>query len=196
MTMHHDVLPGFADTVHDAQGAFRGVLQAMSHPGRIVSVPGPRVLPGGLDPATAAVLLTLCDGDTPVWLDAAAAAVAPWLTFHTGAPVVATPSSCAFAVVLAPEAMLPPGAFDWGSDEVPEASATLVVQVASLAGDAGWVLRGPGIQAQARLSVAGIPAGWTAQRRAMQAAFPRGIDVVFASGNCLAALPRTTILEA
>jgi alpha-D-ribose 1-methylphosphonate 5-triphosphate synthase subunit PhnH len=92
--------------------------------------------------------------------------------------------------------MPPLDAFDWGSDEVPEAGATLVVQAAALAGDAGWVLRGPGIPAQARLSVAGMAGGWTAQRRTMQAAFPRGIDVVLACGERLAALPRTTLLEA
>ena len=35
--------------------------------------------------------LTLCDHDTPVWLDpvlAASEAVAGWLRFHTGAPLV------------------------------------------------------------------------------------------------------------
>lgn len=195
MTMTQAVLPGFADVVHDAQAAFRGLLQAMSHPGRIVAVPAPRDLPAGLAAATTALLLTLCDGDTPVWLDAAAAPIAPWLAFHTGAPVAATPGSAAFAVVLTPQAMPSLNAFDWGSDEVPEDSTTLIMQVPALAEGAGWTLRGPGIRTQARLSVTGMPSGWSAERRAMQTAFPRGVDVVFASGDRVAALPRTTIME-
>lgn len=193
--MNHAALPGFTDTVHDAQGAFRGLLQAMSHPGRVVDVPGPAATPSGLDQATAALLLTLCDGDTPVWLDPAAAAIAPWLAFHTGAPVAATMAGAAFAVVLQPRAMPPLNSFDWGSDELPEAGTTVIVQVAALAEGTGWTLCGPGIQTQARLSVADVAPGWAAERRAMQAAFPRGVDVVFASGHRVAALPRTTIME-
>jgi alpha-D-ribose 1-methylphosphonate 5-triphosphate synthase subunit PhnH len=195
MTMHAAALPGFADTVHDAQGAFRGLLDAMAHPGRIVTLPAPVAVPDDVDPATAALLLTLCDGDTPVWLDRRAAGIAGWLGFHTGAPVLAAPASADFAVMLAPEAMPSLAAFDWGSDEVPEAGTTLIVQVAGLDDGKGLVLRGPGIATQARLPVAGLSASWIAERRAMQAAFPRGVDVVFACGRRITALPRTTIVE-
>lgn len=194
--MNHAALPGFADAVHDAQGAFRGLLDAMSHPGRIVTLPAPRAMPPGFDAATAALLLTLCDADTPVWLDAAATPGAGWLTFQTGAPVAAEPATAAFAVVVASGQMPALDAFDWGSDEVPEASATVIVQVAALAADGGWTLRGPGIATQARLLVAGLSQNWTRDRQAMQAAFPRGVDVIFACGERVAALPRTTILEA
>ncbi|HEX2889352.1 phosphonate C-P lyase system protein PhnH [Vineibacter terrae] len=188
-------LPGFADAVHDAQGSFRKLLEAMAHPGRIVTVPGPRAVPQGLDPATASLLLTLCDGETPVWLDAAAAAIAGWLAFHTGAPVASATGAAAFAVALAPLHMPALDTFDWGTDEVPEASTTLIVQAEALADDAGWILRGPGIATQARLSVAGLSQNWCTDRRAMQAAFPRGVDVVFTCGHRVAALPRTTIME-
>jgi len=188
-------LPGFADAVHDAQGTFRRVLDAMAHPGRIVTVPGPLAAPAGVDPATASLLLTLCDGETPVWLDAAAASIADWLAFRTSAPATTTTASAAFAVVLQPQAMPALDAFDWGTDEVPEASTTLIIQVASLADDTGWTLRGPGIAAQARLAVAGLSQNWFTDRRAMQAAFPRGVDVLFTCGQRVAALPRTTIME-
>ena len=188
-------LPGFADDVHDAQATFRAVLEAMAHPGRTVTVPGPKAVPSGLDPATAALLLTLCDGDTPAWLDRGAAPIAEWLAFRTGTPRVATPAEAAFAVMLAPQVMPPLRDFDWGTDEVPEASTMLIVQVRALAEGAGWMLRGPGIATQVRLSVGGLPEAWAADRRAMQAAFPRGVDVVFACGHRVAALPRTTIVE-
>lgn len=189
-------LPGFADSVHDSQAAFRGVLEAMAHPGRTVTVPGPTAAPAGLDPATASVLLTLCDPDTAVWLDEAAVPIGDWLGFRTGAPCVATAAEAVFAVVLEPRAMPALRDVGWGTDEVPEASTTLIVQVEALAEGEGWTLRGPGIATQARLSVGGLPQGWILDRRAMQAAFPRGVDVVFACGHRIAALPRTTNLEA
>jgi phosphonate C-P lyase system protein PhnH len=63
-------------------------------------------------------------------------------------------------------------------------------------GQGGWTLRGPGIATRAALRVDGLPDSFLAARRAMNGAFPRGLDILFTSGARLAALPRTTILEA
>jgi alpha-D-ribose 1-methylphosphonate 5-triphosphate synthase subunit PhnH len=195
MTMATSVLAGFADPVHDAQGTFRGLLEAMAHPGRIVALPRPAAALPGVDAATASLLLALCDGDTPVWFDSRDDAIGAWLAFRTGAPVAPGPAA-AFAVALSPASLPALDSFDWGSDEVPEASTTLIVQVGALADAGGWTLRGPGIATQARLAVSGLPQAWVPQRRSMQAAFPRGVDVIFTCGDRVAALPRTTILEA
>ena len=46
------------------------------------------------------MLLTLVDNETPLWLDAAAAAARDWLAFHCGAAVVDTPIDAAFALAL------------------------------------------------------------------------------------------------
>jgi alpha-D-ribose 1-methylphosphonate 5-triphosphate synthase subunit PhnH len=86
--------------------------------------------------------------------------------------------------------------FDWGTDEEPQRGATLIVQVPVLAGEGGWSLSGPGIAERAALRVDGLPEAFAAERRAMNGAFPRGLDILFTSGARLAALPRTTILEA
>ncbi len=66
-------LPGFADPVGQAQASFRAVLEAMARPGTLVPAGQGLVPPAPLDPATGAVLLTLVDHDTLLWLDAAAA---------------------------------------------------------------------------------------------------------------------------
>ena len=66
-------LPGFTDPVTDAQATFRAVLDAMARPGTIHSAGECLAAPAPLDRATAAVLLTLVDHETPLWLDANAA---------------------------------------------------------------------------------------------------------------------------
>src|SRR5260370_25126582 len=76
--------PGLADPVLDSQRIFRGVLDAMSHPGRIVALAVDDAAPGALYPATEAVCLALVDFETPLWLDAAGrpAAVTGLTRFH------------------------------------------------------------------------------------------------------------------
>src|SRR6185312_9267216 len=88
--LHHDEharmsgveLPGFADPVLDAQSCFRAVLDAMARPGRLHQAGSGLTPPAPLHQATAAMLLTLADGDAPVWLDPAASAAREWVLFH------------------------------------------------------------------------------------------------------------------
>jgi alpha-D-ribose 1-methylphosphonate 5-triphosphate synthase subunit PhnH len=186
--------PGFDDPVRGSQAAFRAVLDAMAHPGRIVALPG---LLGGAPPAplgaaAAALALTLCDIDTPVWLDAAASSAAGYLAFHCGAPLAASPAGARFAIIADVAALPPLDGFALGSDEYPERSATLVVEVADLTCERGVVLHGPGIHGEARLGVTGLRARFWQERAALAELFPRGIDVVFTCGLRLAALPRST----
>ena len=56
-------------------------------------------------------------------------------------------------------------------------------------------LTGPGIEGEAQLDVVGAPALWPGWR-ANAGRFPRGVDVVLCAGVRLAALPRTTRVEA
>jgi alpha-D-ribose 1-methylphosphonate 5-triphosphate synthase subunit PhnH len=183
--------PGFAHPVHDAQASFRAVLDAMAHPGRIATMPTslPSSLPLGA--AAAAVALSLCDGDTPIWLDAGATGAASYLTFHCGAPLAATPGEASFAFVADAAALPPLDSFALGSDEYPERSATLVIEVESLVDGDGVRLRGPGIRGEARLAVAGLPAWFWAERGALAELFPRGLDILFACGGRLVAVPRS-----
>lgn len=62
---------GFSDPVFDSQRSFRAVLEATSHPGRIIDVGTPIGAPPPLHPATAAICLALVDFETPVWIQAA-----------------------------------------------------------------------------------------------------------------------------
>ncbi len=184
--------PGFADPVPAAQATFRALLDAMSRPGGIATAAA--LAPAGLPlpPAALAVALTLCDADTPVWLDAAAGAAAGFIRFHCGAPVVEDPGRCRFAFAADPAGLPPLDRFDLGTDAAPDASTTLVLAVAGLGRGARIALAGAGIDGRAELAVDGLPAAFWDQRRRATSVFPRGLDIVLAAGDRLAALPRTT----
>lgn len=182
---------GFADPVLDAQATFRAVLEAMSRPGRVQRAGAGLHPPAPLNAAAAAVLLSLADADTPLWLDAGAEAEA-WLRFHCGAPVAAAAGAAAF--VLATRAAPALASLAQGSEEEPQHGATLLLQVAGLEEGAGWRLTGPGIAQEHRLRVTGAPPGFVAAWSANRAAFPCGVDVVLCAGEHLAALPRTVAI--
>ncbi len=185
---------GFADPIHDAQAAFRALLEAMARPGTIVSLP-PCDPPPPLPQAAAAILLTLCDRDTPLWLDGpfATRAVGEWLRFHTASPLVSNPADASFAFACADSA--PFDALAPGTDEAPERSATLVLLVEGFRSGRPLRLAGPGIESETVLSVDGVPnafLGWRARNLAL---YPRGVDVLLITRTEAIALPRTTVVQ-
>ena len=188
MTLAH---PGFADPVTDSQAAFRCVLDAMARPGRIHAVTAPAGPPPPLSRAAAAVLLTLVDAETPLFLDEAAESARDWVLFHCGAPLVAA-EAADFALALRPLAL---DTLQAGSDEAPELGATLVLQVEALGEGAALRLSGPGLATPAGLRVRGLPPGFAAEWAANRARFPRGVDVILCAGDQLAALPRSVRIK-
>lgn len=191
------VRPGLQDPTLDAQKIFRVLLEGVSHPGRILDMPPIfDASPPGLDPAAAAVCLTLLDGDTLFWTDEdGSSPILSWLRFHCGCPVVENPGQAHFGLALAADRLPALEAFRPGTDEAPETAATVILQVASLAPDGGPILSGPGIPHRRRLEVAGLPPGFWDQRRRICEAFPLGLDIIFICGAQLAVLPRSTRVD-
>jgi len=179
---------GFADPPIEAARTFRAALSAMARPGRIETIAG-AAAPAPVSPAAAALLLTLCDGETPVYLAPGhdGTAVRNWIAFHIGAPVVAA-DQAEFALGHW-RALNPLSAFPQGTPEYPDRSATLIVEMDTLA-NGGARLSGPGIETTANLS---LPE--TEAFRANHLQFPLGLDFYFTSGAQLAGLPRTTQVE-
>lgn len=183
---------GFADPVGHGQACFRAVLDAMARPGQVRSAGFGLMPPAPLAPATGAVLLTLADWDTPLWLDSAAMSASAWIAFHCGATVVPKRSDCSFAVALSlPELSSLPA----GTHELPESSATLVLQVKALGRGMTYRLAGPGLREAARFSVEGLPRGFSAWWHENHALFPCGIDLILCAGSTVAALPRSVSVE-
>jgi alpha-D-ribose 1-methylphosphonate 5-triphosphate synthase subunit PhnH len=186
--------PAFVDPVHASQAVFRAVMDAMAHPGSIVSIGGLALTPQPLGLAAGAVALTLLDYETPVWLDPALAQspeVVPWLRFHTGAPLTDDSHQAAFAIIGDPPRMPQFEAFSQGSMEYPDRATTLVLQIERLSGSGGFWLSGPGIRERRALFASPLPADFVARMRANRALFPRGLDIILATGTMLAALPRS-----
>src|SRR5258708_10327398 len=135
MTTVAELPPGFGDKVLSAQATFRSVMDAMARPGSVRGVAAVARAPGEMMRGTAAIALTLFDHDTPVWLDPLMSEtpdVTKWLKFHTGAPVTANSSICSFAMIDDARALPALDRFAFGSNEYPDRSTTLILQVESL----------------------------------------------------------------
>jgi len=198
-----DLLAGFSEPVAAGQQVFRCVLDAMSRPGKVVSLPTDQLPPAPepLQPATMAVLLTLCDLDTPLWLDAAAqaeGALVDHLKFHLSAPLMGRPHEATFAVVTECDLAPPLAHFKLGTDAAPETSTTVIIQLVALGDEAegkaeavDLLLAGPGIKQRAKLSLLGVKPSFEECLRQNAEHFPRGIDVILVAGDRVAALPRS-----
>lgn len=186
--------PGFQNPVDDAQVTFRATLDAMAKPGSIFEC-GSYLAPSApMSPAAAAFLLTMADFETPVWLDAPLlnSAASAWIKFHCSVPISETPATAAFAVVSNPANLPPLSQFNLGSNDYPERSTTVIVDVDGLSESDGVRLSGPGINGETRLTVDGLSKSFWAEWSANGDLFPRGIDLLLTSADRLAALPRTT----
>lgn len=197
MTTVAELPAGFADKVLSAQTTFRSVMDAMARPGSVQRIAAVAGTPAPMMRGTAAIALTLFDHDTPVWLDPAMSAtpdVTRWLKFHTSAPVVADCAVAGFALVADPANLPPLDRFAFGSNEYPDRSTTLILQVESLTTGLAIELRGPGIDGSAILRAAIQPEDLFEQLAVNVALFPRGTDVVLVDDDAIVAIPRTTRL--
>ncbi|RWM27370.1 phosphonate C-P lyase system protein PhnH [Mesorhizobium sp.] len=189
---------GFADPVFDAQTVFRAIMDAMARPGSVQALPQLAQPPAPLAATAAAVALSLCDNDTPIWLDPrlqAEASVKAWLGFHTGAPLANTPADAHFALVANPAEMAALDGFSQGTQEYPDRSTTLILLVDDLASGPSLLLEGPGIEKTAMIAPVGMPRHFVEQWKQNNQRFPRGVDIILAAPGSLACLPRTTRIK-
>lgn len=189
--------PGLADPVHDAQRCFRTVLEALSHPGRLHTLPVDVEHPAGLSPAQAAILLALADYDTPVWLPLASrnGDAGRYLRFHCGCPLVDAPIDAHFVVLDGLSTLPALDTLRLGDPAYPDRSATVLVDVPALQADGPLKLRGPGIRDTQALGVAGWTPATSAWLADNHARFPLGVDLILSCGDRIVGLPRTTLVE-
>ena len=184
---------GFAEPVFDAQSVFKMVMDCMARPGQIATVRPAVMPPEPMGQAAGAIALTLCDHDTAVWLGSglAKSPAVEWLGFHTSAPLTKDKSEARFAFLELDAPLCAFGLFAAGTQEYPDRSTTVVIEIASLEGGAPLTLSGPGIDGTATMSPIGLPEQFLRQWADNKTLFPRGIDVVLTAGDKLLCLPRT-----
>lgn len=180
---------GFPDAPSDSARAFRAILNAMARPGTIETLAGV-IGPAPLSVSSAAVLLTLTDRTTPVFLAPShdTPDIRTWIGFHTGAPLVEA-SKAAFALGTWAD-LQPLHRFPIGQPDYPDRSTTLIVEATGQ----DWPmarLSGPGIQTTLDASVPDITFF-----QSNRMVFPLGLDTLFCADTKLWALPRSTKVEA
>lgn len=174
------------DPVQDTRRAFDGLLDAMSRPGTIQSVPAP---------ADHAVVATLVDHE--VTLSTADDQLREALTSQgrlaetspADADVVHARSHTGWDVRECKR----------GTLVEPSDGATVVYCVETLergaqTGCPTLGLSGPGVDGAARLSVS-LPDAELSALSAAQSGYPRGVDAVFAAEDRVAAVPRSVTME-
>lgn len=198
---------GFADPVHDAQQFFRVLLTALARPCQPQALP-PRLPepPSPLTQVMGAALLTLCDGDTPLWLapEYDTPDVRAWLRFHTSCPLTGNPSEAAFAA--APAFTTLPARtyltdFAQGQPAFPDQSTTLLMGIPPIGGvpvsnETTFSATGPGIQERTFLTVpaGALPEDFDQHWAVNKAAYPLGVDMFLLAPSHVLGLPRTTSL--
>jgi alpha-D-ribose 1-methylphosphonate 5-triphosphate synthase subunit PhnH len=191
---NESLVGGFENAVFDAQTVFRALMDAMARPGTVASILPHVAPPSPLGPAAGALILTLCDHDTPVWLTSALSksALPGWIGFHAGAPLTTEKTEARFAFVETGSQPPSLAQFALGSQDYPDRSTTVILEVQSLEGGPSLQLSGPGIRDTAAIAPKGLPETFLRQWTDNRAQFPRGVDVVLTAGRRFVALPRTT----
>lgn len=195
--MSVDLLRGFNDPVADAGDAFRTILQAMSRPGSVQPIAPPNEHPKAVSGAAASVLLTLPDHSTPVWLHTPLAEtdLADYIRFHSGAALTDDAARAAFAVLPRKAETFSCGRFSPGTDEYPDRSTTVIIDVDGFESGPTVRLSGPGIDGECDFKADGLPPGFWEEMISNGSLFPLGIDVILTAPGFVAAIPRSTKIE-
>ncbi len=196
---------GFAHEAFGSQATFRAALRALSYPGRLVELAPDADIPHALHPTSSALLLALLDQDCRLWLSPKLvnSQAATWLMFHTGCALTQDPKQAQFAWVSDMADLPSLASFATGSDDYPDQSTTVLIDVPELDNPAvGHVapgcltLRGPGILGTSTLNFPGLHLEVLECFASMwadnQVSFPRGVDVLFTAPTMIAGLPRST----
>jgi len=177
------------DTSFISAKNFRSLLNAMAMPGTIEPLYA-EIESDELSPAMVALLLTLCDIDTTIALTGIFdnEATRNWIAFHLNSPI--SDIENADFIIGDWSCLSNIGSAKIGTDEYPDRSATFLIHIDDLA-NKGLKLSGPGIKTINHLN---LPSSEPFEQNKRY--FPLGNDFYFITQSEVAAIPRTTKVEA
>lgn len=184
---------GFESPVFQSQSVFKALMDGMARPGTIQAIETGAAPPAPMGAGAGAIALTLCDHDTPVYLSMplVEAGVPGWLAFQTGALVTDDRTEAHFAFLDLKTPLPPLSTFSNGTQDYPDRSTTIVLELPSFGNGQDYLLSGPGIDGSATINVAGLPGPFEGLWKENNALFPRGVDLVLVAGREMICLPRT-----
>jgi alpha-D-ribose 1-methylphosphonate 5-triphosphate synthase subunit PhnH len=176
---------------------FRSILACFSKPAVAAKLTTPSDAPSPLLPSTAALALTLFDYQTPVWLSPGlnTEVVRKYIRFHTGATLTGNAGEAGFAVMTVEEANADWPQFNLGTHAYPDRSTTVIVQVPSFSSGLSVEVSGPGLKEPVFLRVEAASADFWKRIKVNNSLFPIGLDVILASTQQIAALPRSSRVD-
>ncbi len=166
---------------------FRVILQGVSHPGNVLSLPDPHED----EPAVFAVLGCLLDNEVTLSVIGDPALEAA-LARHT-ASRTAHPENADYIIVRNGTTCGKLAGFKRGSLEYPDTGATILYLVEELSQATGVVLSGPGVNGTVSMRITGLDPSELQLLRQVNSEFPLGIDAIFLdqSGH-IACIPRSS----
>ncbi|MDR1656172.1 MAG: phosphonate C-P lyase system protein PhnH [Deltaproteobacteria bacterium] len=196
--------PGLGDPVAAGQIIFRQALTAMSRPATARKVdfyPLFRTAPP-LPMVTAALVMTLADSQTPLWLSPSLKEAQSWLNFHLSAEISNNLSTAQFVVCGSPEELPRFSELTRGTDRRPDLSATVIISKALNSPEDKIIAAnniepwawGPGLKNPRPFSGPFLTPNFWSDWQENTALYPMGVDVFLTGDNLLAGLPRSVRL--
>jgi alpha-D-ribose 1-methylphosphonate 5-triphosphate synthase subunit PhnH len=172
---------------------FRVILDAMARPGAVLKLVENSDASSPLFSNTNAVIRTLSDFQSPLWLSPTLniETIIRQIKFQTGAPVVTRPAESVFAILTAQEASGEVEKFNVGTDEYPDRSTTLLIQVDGF-NNTDVELAGPGLKVPVGFGVSNLSKTFWTEMMVNHTLYPLGVDVIFISPESIACCPRST----
>jgi len=162
-----------------------------------VPIAGPGEYPEGVSAAATAVLLSLVDFSTPLWIDPCLAhtGIQGHIGFHAGAPMARHSENCLFALIARNVDEIKLSRFMPGTPEYPDRSTTVIIEVDGFDVPPAVRLTGPGIETSTMFGAGPLPKDFWAELVSNAAMFPLGIDVILTAPDAIVAIPRSTQIE-
>lgn len=188
-------VPRQSVTADQEQRAFRALLDAMSRPGTIHTLPAARPADGVWGSALV-IMQCLLDHEVTFAVEADDRSVHEQILRRTGARSAAL-AAAGYVLSDAAHAVDVIEMVSEGYFEEPERSATVVVRVDAVgSGPLRAVLSGPGIQTVQPLEIEGLDAAALRALVERNAVYPTGIDTILVDPQGrVACLPRSTRIE-